>query len=373
MANAVRAYPYDRVPKVTRAEQELRRRFARRALPADPHEALGALAELAGAEMSAAGGALHVCDPGTLRAALLEPLVGIVLAPSGAAPGRFAIVESDPGLAAWLADRLLGGEGVTDASAPLDDVRRGAVAYAAAKVAALANLPWRVGPVVTTADAFVAALGDDGSAVWSVALSAPEPTLGRGPRTMRLWVPRSLLDELPTGPAPRPPKGLVLRIAVDAGEAILEAEVMHSLQPGDVLVPDRYWWGAGQVRLSARGASRSSWWCRPGEGGLVIEDEMEGLEGPIAKGRRMSDEMTDTQTDAGLDAVGDAPVTLSLELASFELSLEELAALRPGEVVASGVPIGEAVRLRAGGKVVATGELVEVEGEVGVRLLTLAD
>ena len=85
----------------------------------------------------------------------------------------------------------------------------------------------------------------------------------------------------------------------------------------------------------------------------------------------MSDDVTDTQTEGALDAVGDAPVTLSLELASFELSLEELAALRPGEVVASGVPIGEAVRLRAGSKIIATGELVDVEGEVGVRLIEL--
>ncbi len=86
----------------------------------------------------------------------------------------------------------------------------------------------------------------------------------------------------------------------------------------------------------------------------------------------MNEEEEDTRTDGALAGVGDAPVTLSLELASFELSVAELAALRPGEVVASGVPIGEAVRLRAGSTVVATGELVEVEGEVGVRLIELA-
>lgn len=370
MGMGVRAFPYDRVPKVARAEVALRRRFARRVLPAEPAAALAALGELVGAELRAAREALHVCDPGTLRAALLEPLVGLALAPSGAAPGRFAILEADPGLAAWLADRLLGGEGETDASAPLDDVRRGALAYAGAKVAARASLRWRVGPVLTTTDAFVAALGDRGSAVWSVELTAPG--LGAAPRTLRLWLPAALLDALAPRPARALPADLPLRCCADAGEAALEAEVLTSLRAGDVLVPDAYWWGEGKLRLAAQGAARSAWWCRPTAEGLAIESEARGLDAPAAEGRRMSDETTDTQREASLEAVGDAPVTLSLELASFELTLEELAALRPGEVVASGVPIGEAVRLRAGSKVVATGELVEVEGEVGVRLIELA-
>ena len=85
----------------------------------------------------------------------------------------------------------------------------------------------------------------------------------------------------------------------------------------------------------------------------------------------METEEEDTRTDGAVAAVGDAPVTLGLELASFELTVAELAALKPGEVVATGVPIGEAVRLRAGSKVIAIGELVEVEGEVGVRLIEL--
>lgn len=365
MARGVKAYPYERVPKVPRAEVELRRRAARHALPLDGRSALAALSELVGAEVGAAGEVLHVCDPGTLRASLLEPLVGVALAPSGAAPGRFAILEADPALAAWLADRLLGGDGHIDAAAPLGDVRRGALAYAAAKVATTAALPWRVGPVLTTADAFVAAIGDVGSAVWSIQVSAP----GLGARTLRLWIPTAILDGLPPRPSRRPP--VALRMCVDAGEAVLEGSVLRSLQEGDVLVPDRYWWGGGQLRIVAAGATRTSWWCRPSSNGLAIEDQVKGLESPTAEGRRMSDDMTETQTEGALDVVGDAPVTLSLELASFELSLDELAALRPGEVVASGVPIGEAVRLRVGTKIVATGELVEVEGEVGVRLLEL--
>jgi len=367
----VRAYPYDRVPKVSRAEVELRRRFARRALPVDGR-ALTALGELVGSEPRVVGDALHVCDPGTLRAALVEPLVGVSLVPSGAAPGSVAVLECDPGLAGWMADRLLGGDGVANGSAPLTDVQRGALGYGAARVVSLAGLAWRVGPVLTTEDGFAAALGDEGSAVWSLELGMDVEALGTRPRSLRLWVPRALLDALPPAPPTAFVGELPLLVQLDAGEAELEAEVLRSLRPGDVLVPDELWWGEGRLRLRARGAT-NGWWCTWADEGLVVESQVRGLEVPAAEGRRMSgEEEEDTRTDGGLVGVGNAPVTLGLELASFELTVAELAALKPGEVVATGVSIGEAVRLRAGSRVVAIGELVEVEGEVGVRLIELA-
>ena len=66
---------------------------------------------------------------------------------------------------------------------------------------------------------------------------------------------------------------------------------------------------------------------------------------------------------------GDAPIELCLELARFTLPLDELGALRPGEVLATGRPVGARVALSAGGRTVARGELCEVDGEIGVRIL----
>ena len=80
---------------------------------------------------------------------------------------------------------------------------------------------------------------------------------------------------------------------------------------------------------------------------------------------------TDDGVEALLQAAGDVPVELVVELARIELSLSELAALRPGEVLATGRAIGEHVVLRAGERVIARGELVDIEGEVGVRVLEL--
>jgi flagellar motor switch/type III secretory pathway protein FliN len=66
--------------------------------------------------------------------------------------------------------------------------------------------------------------------------------------------------------------------------------------------------------------------------------------------------------------VGETPVVVRLELGVVEMSAAEWAALRPGDVLASGRRLDEGVSLRTGGREIARGELVEIEGEIGVRI-----
>jgi type III secretion system YscQ/HrcQ family protein len=63
------------------------------------------------------------------------------------------------------------------------------------------------------------------------------------------------------------------------------------------------------------------------------------------------------------------PVELTCELARFTLSAAEILALAPGAVLPLGRPPGAPVELLAGRRVIARGELVDVDGEVGVRVL----
>ena len=69
------------------------------------------------------------------------------------------------------------------------------------------------------------------------------------------------------------------------------------------------------------------------------------------------------------EAVADAPVVVRVELGSVTMTAREWARLGPGDVVELGRPLGSLVTLRAGGVALAEGELVEVEGELGVRLI----
>ena len=53
------------------------------------------------------------------------------------------------------------------------------------------------------------------------------------------------------------------------------------------------------------------------------------------------------------------------------MTARELVELSPGAVLPLGRPLAGPVELVVGGKVVAIGELVDIEGELGVRLVQL--
>lgn len=76
-------------------------------------------------------------------------------------------------------------------------------------------------------------------------------------------------------------------------------------------------------------------------------------------------------TDSTIAKMGDTPITLHVEVARVETTLADLASLSPGEVLRTGRVLGEQVTLRAGERAVARGELVDVEGELGVQITEL--
>jgi flagellar motor switch protein FliN len=64
----------------------------------------------------------------------------------------------------------------------------------------------------------------------------------------------------------------------------------------------------------------------------------------------------------------DVPVTLTVELGKVNLTLNRLADLRPGDVVELGRHSREPVELTSGGRLVARGELILIDTELGVRV-----
>jgi type III secretion system YscQ/HrcQ family protein len=62
------------------------------------------------------------------------------------------------------------------------------------------------------------------------------------------------------------------------------------------------------------------------------------------------------------------PVTLVVELGRVNLALSRLADLKPGDVVELGRHSREPVELTSGGRLVARGELVQIDTELGVRV-----
>jgi type III secretion system YscQ/HrcQ family protein len=64
----------------------------------------------------------------------------------------------------------------------------------------------------------------------------------------------------------------------------------------------------------------------------------------------------------------DVPVTLTVELGRINLSLRQVADLKPGDVLELGRRPSEPVELTSGGRLVARGELVQIDTELGVRV-----
>lgn len=75
--------------------------------------------------------------------------------------------------------------------------------------------------------------------------------------------------------------------------------------------------------------------------------------------------------DAPLLAVEDAPLVVRVEVGTARLSAREWSAVSEGDVLTLDRRLADPVSLRVGGVEIARGELVDVDGELGVRVTSL--
>lgn len=73
----------------------------------------------------------------------------------------------------------------------------------------------------------------------------------------------------------------------------------------------------------------------------------------------------------GVDLLNDIPLQIAVELGRIPVTAEEVVALKTGQVIDLNRMPGEPVEMSVNGKIVARGELVEIEGHLGVRILSL--
>ena len=62
---------------------------------------------------------------------------------------------------------------------------------------------------------------------------------------------------------------------------------------------------------------------------------------------------------------------VKLELETITLTVEELAGIHPGYIFETTKPVESPVTMKVNGKAIGIGELVDVAGKVGVRVLSL--
>ncbi len=139
--------------------------------------------------------------------------------------------------------------------------------------------------------------------------------------------------------------------------------------PGEGLWIDRTLEGRGA--LAAPGGELGVWVDLAPGGSVVLRGGSAELRAD-AEPAAPAVAMADSSPQASLESlVAEAPVVVRVELGTVSLNAGEVAALRPGDVIETGQRVGQPVVLRVAGRAVARGDLVEVEGELGVRIREL--
>jgi type III secretion protein Q len=159
-----------------------------------------------------------------------------------------------------------------------------------------------------------------------------------------------------------------LALQVVAGIAEASALDVAALRCGDVLVP-----GTMAIARSSTG----SWTgpvslATPGSDATVRAELAEGERLVLRAGPRGPAEGPMEEHEASpalVEALGEVPIVVRVEIGRIEMLAREWAAVGEGDVLALGHPVGRPVFLRVGTHVVARGDLVEVDGEVGVRVI----
>lgn len=78
-----------------------------------------------------------------------------------------------------------------------------------------------------------------------------------------------------------------------------------------------------------------------------------------------------TEGETLSDVLLDAPLVVRIELGAVSMTAREWAGLGPGDVIETAQRVAEPVVLRVAGREVGRGELVNVDGQVGVRIQKL--
>lgn len=164
---------------------------------------------------------------------------------------------------------------------------------------------------------------------------------------------------------------LPLTLPVVAAAALASPSEISAMNPGDAWLPGAGWTIrheastlVGDVMLAAPASERVLVGSLRPDGGIVLgEGRAISLEA-----QAMQELEDDADTTTAADAVLDAPVLVRVEVGSVTLTAREWAALAPGDVIAVGKRLAEPVVLRVAGLEVARGELVDIEGELGVRI-----
>lgn len=165
-----------------------------------------------------------------------------------------------------------------------------------------------------------------------------------------------ILAAMPKKTSPAFPKldALPLELAFESGYLDLNMNDARALETGDVLIPAVWFGSEGKLllRLCSGHTAPFSAFCSFADGKAV-------LEAPLS---------LDVEPSMAASELNDVEIRLSFELDRTVITLGELSSLTPGHVFQLGCDIQTPVTIRANGKAIARGRLVDMDGTLGVQI-----
>jgi flagellar motor switch protein FliM len=358
---------------------------------------------------------VHLVPMSALRRYVGEPTCLAVLAPL---PNKTrGLMELELSLAHLAIDLMLGGAGEAVGLRPLTDLEEGMMTYLLIETLkalspsldpALPRL--RLESVARSFDEVGSLIGEDES----VAVVQFKVIFGTQPGTLRLFLPEAVLATAhpPADAAVRRARratdarthGARLRnlpatFRVEVGLVEIGGGELAQLREGDVVLvdalscrPDQAQHGTARLKLGLGQAGHVEVSVAVSAGvfrvtvlGFVLgAPPLPGEQpaaGPQPLGGQQPDESTSPGVKArssvegnadGSDLMNDIPLQISVELARLTITAEEVVAMKVGQVFDLSRTAGDPLELSVNGRVVARGELVEIDGNLGVRIVTLA-
>ncbi|MER3427739.1 MAG: hypothetical protein C4334_06515 [Pyrinomonas sp.] len=174
-----------------------------------------------------------------------------------------------------------------------------------------------------------------------------------------------------------------IQLSITIGEAQVDGANIEGLERGDIVLLEGsalHWFGKELVGKARIGIGETASCGIIGHlttqgGRLKLEIERFAVERDRETERlKMAEEET-KKLEANEEAVrllDGLMLTVRVEMTARRLTLDELARLRIGQILDLGCSATDPVALIVDGKRIATGELVDVEGRLGVRILQLS-
>lgn len=425
---AFRPFRFTKLEKVSRAQALLIDRLDWLMPGVDANGRVGEalltrLKELFEGEVRLQVDSLHVVRPRELRRYISDPTVLAALVPAPNKPRGF--LEMELSLAHAAIDQLLGGAGESVALRPLTEIEEGVITFLV--IEALKSLAPEITPglprirldaMARHVEEVVSALAEEAH----VAVVQLKAVIGDTSGFVRLFIPESVLSM--TNPQVGSPAkrartasyaqrylkrlaGVKTWLRAEIGRAQVTTGDLAGLDQGDVVLVDeltcrahagepgtaRLRVGMGRVghldadlsledgRFQAK-VTGISYGQETLESRGPSEGDEEAAEALLEGDDHGDDEHTDpvrrtrgmdlSESNEGAELLNDIPLQISVELSRMPVTAEQVVSLRVGQILDLGRVPGEPVDLSVNGKVVARGELVEVEGHMGVRILSLA-